>query len=85
MGFNADVAGDVMVHVCAEPGNYMSYAGGYLEFMALRQTAEDALGSEFDELAFHTWLLNQGPAAFPLLEDRLAVWVEENAPLDQAA
>ena len=85
MGFNAEVTGDLMEHVCAEPGNYMTYAGGYLEFMELRQTAEDTLGSEFDELEFHTWLLDQGPAAFPLLADRLNVWLESETALDQAS
>ena len=74
-----------MAHICAEPGNYMTYAGGYLEFMELRQTAEDTLGSAFDDLEFHTWLLDQGPAAFPLLADRLNDWLESETALDQAS
>ena len=85
MGFNGDAAGDLMAHVCAEPGNYMTYAGGYLEFMELRCTAEDTLGSAFDEMAFHTWLLDQGSAPFPLLADRLDAWMESQTALAPAA
>ena len=85
LGFNGDVAGDLMAHVCAEPANYMAYAAGYLEFMELRKTAENTLGDTFDALEFHTWLLNQGPAPFPALADRLSVWLESSSALDQAA
>ena len=85
MGFDPASADALMAHICAEPGNYMTYAGGYLEFMELRQTAEDTLGGAFDELEFHTWLLDQGPAAFPLLADRLNDWLESETALDQAS
>ena len=85
LGFNGDAAGDLMAHVCAEPANYMAYAAGYLEFMELRKTAEDALGDAFDALEFHTWLLDQGPAPFPVLAERLSVWLEGSSALDQAA
>ena len=85
MGFNADAAAELMPHLCAEPGNYMAYMGGYLEFMELRWTAEEALGGAFDDLAFNTWLLNQGPAPFPLLADRLTVWLEGETASNQAA
>lgn len=85
LGFNGDAAGDLMAHVCAEPANYMAYAAGYLEFMELRKTAEDALGDAFDTLEFHTWLLDQGPAPFPVLAERLSVWLEGSSALDQAA
>ena len=85
MGFNADAAAELMPHLCAEPGNYMAYMGGYLEFMELRRTAEEALGGAFDDLAFNTWLLNQGPAPFPLLADRLTVWLEGETASNQAA
>ncbi len=85
MGFNGDAAGELMAHVCAEPANYMTYVGGYLEFMELRRTAEAALGSAFDEMTFHTWLLEQGPAPFPILADRLDAWLESETSLEQAA
>ena len=76
MGFGAESADQVMAHVCAEPGNYMTYMGGYMEFLTMRQSAEDALGDEFDEMAFHTWLLDQGVADFPILEQRLDSWLQ---------
>lgn len=85
LGFNGDAADDLMAHVCAEPANYMAYAAGYLEFMELRKTAEDALGDAFDPLEYHTWLLDQGPAPFPVLADRLSGWLENTGTLDQAA
>lgn len=85
MGFNSEVASTLMEHVCAEPGNYMTYAGGYLEFLALRETTEQALGSDFDAKAFHTLLLDLGPAPFGILRDRLDAWLATSADGSLAA
>lgn len=57
------------------PGNYLSYYVGCMEFMNLRQTAEKELGSKFDEKAFHTFLLNMGNAPFDVIQTYFSSWL----------
>lgn len=54
-----------------EPALYPQYGIGYLEIMELKQTAQDALGKDFNLKEFHTFLLDIGPAQFPVIEKRL--------------
>lgn len=79
LGFNGEAAREIMLHVCAEPANYVTYAGGYLEFMELRAAAEEALGDGFDAKEFHTLLLDLGPAPFGVLGERLDAWLDGQA------
>lgn len=63
--------------VVAEPGNYLSYYVGYLEFRELRKTAQKRLGDSFDPVAYHEFLLNLGPAPFDLIQERMESWIHE--------
>ena len=55
----------------AEPGAYLPYAVGYLEFLELRNTAEEVWGAEYSDYAFHEFLLETGPMPFEILEELL--------------
>lgn len=44
--------------------------------MELRSEAEEALGERFDSKAFHTFLLDLGPAQFEIIEERMQEWVK---------
>ena len=70
--------------VVAEPSNYLSYYIGYLEFEELCGLAEDTLGSDFDPVTFHEFILTTGPAPFHLIQERMEVWMDSGS-LDQAA
>ncbi len=48
---------------------------GYLEIRQMKAQAMDALGEQFDELEFHRFLLETGPAPFQLIRDRLNTWI----------
>ncbi|MDR2486462.1 MAG: DUF885 domain-containing protein [Clostridiales Family XIII bacterium] len=61
--------------VVAEPCNILKYAMGYLEFKELRGKAEAALGGRFDAKALHHFLLETGPAPFPVIDARLDGWL----------
>lgn len=74
-GFDPERAGEVIQLVVEAPGDYLCYAMGELEFLRLRQKAEEALGDGFDPVAFHTVLLEGGEMPFPLLEARLDAWL----------
>lgn len=58
--------------IVAEPANYLKYYVGYLEFLALREKAEEVWGSEFTDKRFHQYVLNTGDAPFEVLEK----WLE---------
>ena len=53
------------------PANYLNYCIGSLEIQNLRQTAEETLDDAFDEKAFHRFILDMGPAPFPVIETHL--------------
>ena len=58
------------------PGNYLHYVFGYIEIMELKKTASSELGSKFDLKAFHTFLLDFGPAPFYIIEDYMDDWIK---------
>ncbi|MEG1741351.1 MAG: DUF885 domain-containing protein, partial [Acetivibrio sp.] len=51
-----------------EPGNYLKYAGGYVEIMELQKTAEKKLKKNFDLKTFREYFLRFGPAPFNVIE-----------------
>ena len=63
--------------VVAEPSNYLSYYIGYKEFEALRAEAEEALGTDFDPVSFHEFILTTGPAPFDLIREQMDVWISQ--------
>jgi uncharacterized protein (DUF885 family) len=62
------------------PAQALAYRLGFLKMRALRERAEEALGSAFDIKAFHEAIL--GPGALPLsvLEKQIDAFVEESTP-----
>lgn len=61
--------------VCEDPANYMKYYVGYLEISEMREEAEETLGNAFNAKAFHTFLLNFGPAPFSLIREHFQDWL----------
>ena len=45
--------------------------------MELRDKAEETLGDKFDLKEFHTFLLDFGPAPFPVIRDHFSDWLAE--------
>ena len=58
-----------------EPCLYLPYSIGYLEIMELRNTAMDTLGQKFNLKAFHTFLLDVGPANFETISKHFDLWL----------
>lgn len=75
-GIPSDIAAEIYLSLVAEPASYLPYCLGYVEFMNLRDEAEDTLDEEFSILEFHTFLLDIGPAPFEVIEDRMEDWME---------
>lgn len=55
----------------AEPGAYLPYAVGYLEFEQLRHLAGELWGEEYSDYRFHEYLLEMGPMPFEIIEELL--------------
>ncbi|BCN28740.1 DUF885 domain-containing protein [Anaeromicropila herbilytica] len=62
--------------VVEEPGNYLQYTIGYLEFNELRDKAKKQLGDRFVLKDFHEFLLKTGPAPFDVIDNRLDSWID---------
>ena len=72
---NPEAADSLYQIVCEDPANYMKYYGGYLEISEMREKAEEVLGNDFDAKAFHTFLLDFGPAPFSLIWEHFDEWL----------
>jgi uncharacterized protein (DUF885 family) len=62
------------------PGQALSYELGYLKILALRQKAEQALGSKFDIRHFHDTVLQIGSVPLPVLEQRIDRFIADGGP-----
>ena len=76
LGIDEDTTREIYEILVEEPALYLAYYQGYLEFMELREKAEDTLGDKFDLKEFHTFLLELGPAQFEIIEGRMDAWME---------
>ncbi|MBP3610722.1 MAG: DUF885 domain-containing protein [Lachnospiraceae bacterium] len=70
-GFPKESSDLIYQTLLAEPGAYLPYAVGYLEFMELKQQAEQNWGGEYSDYRFHEFLLETGPMPFGILEELL--------------
>ena len=65
----------IYTYIALEPCNYLKYYLGYLELLALQDTAEELWGKEYTDYQFHLFLLDAGPSDFIALNELLAQWV----------
>lgn len=70
-GLTEESATELYYTQLAEPAIYLPYSVGYLEFSDLLQCYLSLKGNDAPLLAFHTFLLETGPAPFPVLKERL--------------
>lgn len=63
-----DTCKEIYQYIIENPANYLKYYLGYLNFMDLRDLAEKKAGDKFDKKEFHRFVLETGPAPFPIIE-----------------
>lgn len=63
-----DTCKEIYQYIIENPANYLKYYLGYLNFMDLRDLAEKKAGDKFDKKEFHRFILETGPAPFPIIE-----------------
>lgn len=74
---DSGIADSIYSSLVENPTNYMEYYVGYLEIMEMRKTAEKLLKDRFDLKAFHTFLLNIGPAQFHIIQPYFRLWLAD--------
>ncbi len=65
---NADAIYEYLIE---EPCNYLKYYLGYLEFLSLKQQAEELWGTDYSDYRFHKFVLETGPSDFLSLSEQL--------------
>ena len=68
---------DIMNYILSEPGTYLSYYVGYMEFLNLKEYAEELYGEEFSLKEFHKAVLEIGPAPFHIIEKYLPEYYKD--------
>ena len=59
---------DIYDLILGDPGNYLKYYIGYVEFLELKKTAIKKWGDSFTQERFHKAVLDTGPAPFEIVE-----------------
>lgn len=70
-GFPKESAYLIYQTLLAEPGAYLPYAVGCLEFLELKNLAVELWDSEYSDYRFHEFLLDAGPMPFAQLRSEL--------------
>ncbi len=65
--YDEETVHSLYTNIIDEPGSYLKYTIGYMEFMKLKKAAQENWGQEFSEMAFHRFVLSIGPAPFDVL------------------
>lgn len=58
-------------YIVGEPGSYLKYYVGYLEFLELKKYAMETFATDYNDIAFHQALLDIGPAPFAIVKEYL--------------
>lgn len=60
------------------PGSYLPYTVGYMEIIKLRDAFQKETGTSYSDLLFHRFLLDMGPAPYPVLHSYMASWLSSH-------
>ena len=71
---NPEAIKEITGIILSNPGNYLSYYIGYLNFMDLREQFQQKYGDNFSIKAFHEAILRIGPTSFELLEEYIPLY-----------
>ncbi|MCD8054816.1 MAG: DUF885 domain-containing protein [Lachnospiraceae bacterium] len=66
----------IYCQILGDPANYLTYYVGCLEILALRDDAEEIMGENYTDKAFHQAILMIGEAPFEVLQEYLSSYLE---------
>lgn len=64
---DTDAVQEIYNLILSDPGNYLKYYVGYLEFVELKKKAMEIDGDKFSQKNFHRAVLDVGPAPFDIV------------------
>ena len=73
-GFPEQASAIIYETLLSEPGAYLPYAVGYLEFIELQKEAKRLWGDSYSDYNFHEFLLKTGPLPFSLLNKTMNMY-----------
>jgi len=65
---DASTADQIYDLIIGDPGNYLKYYIGYVEFLELKKAYAREAGDTFSQIEFHKRVLDVGPAPFDVVE-----------------
>ena len=71
----ADAAHEIYQSVISNPGVLLPYGAGEMKLEKMRTEAKKQLGRKYDDKAFYTVILNEGPRPFDLVEKDVTEWI----------
>lgn len=71
---NTDAIKEITGIILSNPGNYLSYYVGYMNFMELQEHFKTLYGDDFSLKSFHEAILRIGPTSFELLEKYIPLY-----------
>lgn len=75
--YSEETARSLCTNIIDEPGSYLKYTIGYMEFMKLKESAKKQMDNNYSEMAFHKFVLSAGPAPFSVLENYMPSLLNE--------
>lgn len=75
--YSEETAQSLYENIIDEPGSYLKYTIGYMEFLKLKEATKKQMGDKYSEMAFHKFVLSAGPAPFPVLENYMNAFLNE--------
>lgn len=70
-----DVITTIYYDIAENPSNYLEYYVGYLEIINMKEEAMKTLGDHFQNMDFHRFLLDMGPAPFSVIQPYFKEWL----------
>jgi len=74
--YDEELVNELYYTLIDDPGVYLQYYIGCLEFLELKDKAEKKV-EDFDEIEFHKFLLETGPTFFEIIDERMDAWIKE--------
>ncbi|MDD3401997.1 MAG: DUF885 domain-containing protein [Hespellia sp.] len=69
------VVSEIYDLILGDPGNYLKYYIGYLEFLNIKKDAMVRMGDAFSQQEFHEAVLKTGPAPFEIVREQVDTWI----------
>lgn len=74
--YDEETAHSLYTNIIDEPGSYLKYTIGYLEFIKLKNAVKAYMGDKYTETAFHEFVLSAGPAPFDVLKNHMKSFLD---------